>query len=166
MHHLSTPPMDRSASHLFDAIVSNLVWRYSYIILEVQKTVLSMSFLPGIAFSYFPAESDQGQFGMVTVDGNTVTTSDDFNRLATQYTNASGPNTPSQSDAGSTQFPSCPAQNSTFFASTTLPPTPNGTACSCVVNELSCQFTPQTSNTSILVGELLNTVSPIPLFEV
>ena len=95
---------------------------------------------------------------MVTVDGNTVTVSDDFTRLAEQYGNASGPNTPSQSDAGSTQYPACPQQNSSFLASTTLPPTPNDSACDCVVNSLSCQFTPQTDNTSIIVGTLLDTV--------
>ncbi|KAI5123704.1 hypothetical protein M0805_000300 [Coniferiporia weirii] len=113
----------------------------------------------GLAFSYFPAESSQGEFGMVTIssDGSTVTTSDDFNRLVTQYSNASGPNSPSQGDAGSTQFPACPAQNSSFFASVTLPPTPNDTACACVVDTLSCQFTPQTDNTTVLVGELLGT---------
>ena len=80
-----------------------------------------------VAFSYFPATSDQGQFGMVNISGNTVTTSDDFTRLANQYSNATGPNSPSQSSAGSTQFPTCPQQNSSFFASTTLPPTPNDT---------------------------------------
>lgn len=97
---------------------------------EVQaifSTEMSPVWSGAVAFSYFPAESDQGQFGMVTIDGNTVTTSDDFTRLAAQYSNASGPNTPSQSAAGSTQFPACPQENSTFFASTTLPPTPNDT---------------------------------------
>lgn len=111
----------------------------------------------GMAFSYFPATSDQGEFGMVTISGDTVTTSDDFTRLAAQYGNATGPNSPSQSGAGSTSYPTCPQQNSTFLASTTLPPTPNDTACACVVDNLSCQFTPQTSNTTSILGELLNT---------
>ncbi|EJD04270.1 glycoside hydrolase family 72 protein [Fomitiporia mediterranea MF3/22] len=127
---------------------------------EVQalfSTQMSPVWSGGIAFSYFPAQSDQGQFGMVTISGNTVTPNDDFTRLAQQYGNATGPNTPTQSGAGSTQFPACPAQNSSFFASTTLPPTPNDTACACVVNSLSCQFTPQTTNTTVLVGDLLNT---------
>lgn len=110
----------------------------------------------GIAFSYFPAESAQGQFGMVTVSGSTVTTSADFDALVTAYTAASGPNSPSQSDAGSTSYPSCPGQNSTFLGSTNLPPTPSDSACACVVNSLSCQFTPQTSNTTAILGELLN----------
>lgn len=112
----------------------------------------------GLAFSYFPAEASNGEFGMVTIssDGTTVTPNDDYNRLVTQYSQASGPNSPSQSDAGSTQFPTCPGQNSSFFASTTLPPTPNDTACSCVVNTLPCVFTPQTDNTTGILGPLLN----------
>lgn len=93
---------------------------------------------------------------MVTVSGNTVTTSNDFTLLAAQYGNATGPNSPSQSAAGTTSFPACPGANSSFLASTTLPPTPNDTACACVVNSLSCQFTPQTSNTTAILGDLLN----------
>lgn len=110
----------------------------------------------GIAFSYFPATSSQGEFGMVTVSGNTVTVSDDYTRLVTQYSQASGPNSPTQDLAGQSTFPACPAANSSFLASTTLPPTPNDTACACVVNTLSCQFTPQTDNTTAIVGELLD----------
>ena len=111
----------------------------------------------GIAFSYFPAQSDAGSFGMVTVSGSTGSTTTDFTNLAAQYTSVTGPNDPSQAAAGSTSFPTCPATNSSFLASTSLPPTPNDAACKCVVNTLSCQFTPQTSNYSVIVGELLNT---------
>ncbi|RPD63253.1 hypothetical protein L226DRAFT_451078 [Lentinus tigrinus ALCF2SS1-7] len=110
----------------------------------------------GIAFSYFPAESNDGEFGMVTIDGNTVTPNDDFGRLRDQYGNVTLPTVPSQSDAGSTQFPSCPTQNSTWLASTTLPPTPNDASCKCLDNILSCVFTPKTTNTSAIVGSLLD----------
>ncbi|KAI8995412.1 Glucanosyltransferase-domain-containing protein [Trametes punicea] len=110
----------------------------------------------GIAFSYFPAQSNDGQFGMVTIDGNTVTPNDDFNRLKAQYNNVTFPTTPSQSSAGQTQYPSCPSQNSTWLASNTLPPTPNDAACNCLEGILSCQFTPKTSNTSSIVGPLLD----------
>ncbi|KAI0080009.1 hypothetical protein K474DRAFT_1658246 [Panus rudis PR-1116 ss-1] len=111
----------------------------------------------GLAFSYFPATSSQGQFGMVTVDGNNVQTSDDFDRLKTQYGQISPPNSPSKSSAGSTSYPSCPSQNDTFLASTTLPPTPNQASCSCVESALSCQFSPRTPNVSTIVGPLLDT---------
>lgn len=113
----------------------------------------------GIAFSYFPASSAQGQFGMVTIstDGNTVTTSADFTSLQQQYALAAPPNSPSMSAAAASSFPSCPSANSTFLASSNIPPTPDLTACACLETNLSCQFTPATANYTAIVGELLNT---------
>lgn len=112
----------------------------------------------GVAFSYFPATSAQGQFGMVTIssDGSTVTTSSDFDNLKSQYNAASPPTTPSQSAAGTTSYGSCPQQNSSWLASTTLPSTPNLAACQCLENNLSCQFTPTTNNYTAIVGALLD----------
>ncbi|OCH96693.1 hypothetical protein OBBRIDRAFT_743565 [Obba rivulosa] len=112
----------------------------------------------GLAFSYFPASSSAGQFGMVNIsaDGSSVTTGQDFANLKSQYTQVSPPNSPAQSDAGSAQFPSCPAENATLLASTTLPPTPNDAACACLENVLSCRFTPTTDNTTAILGVLIN----------
>jgi len=112
----------------------------------------------GLAFSYFPATSAAGDYGIVSIstDGSTVTVNQNFNNLKTQYTSASPPNSPSMSAAGSTSYPACPPQNSTMLASTTLPPTPNLGACTCLENNLSCQFTPSTSNYSAIVGALLD----------
>lgn len=95
---------------------------------------------------------------MVTIssDGTTVTTSDDFDRLKTHYNGASGPNSPSEGSSTS-NYPSCPTVNSSFVASTTLPPTPNESACDCVLSSLSCRFQPATSNYSAIVGQLLDT---------
>lgn len=111
-----------------------------------------------IAFSYFPAESVDGQYGMVTIssDGSTVQTSEDFDRLKQHYTAVSPPNSPSKDSAGASSYPSCPSSSDTFAASTTLPPTPDFAACSCLENALSCQFRPATSNYSAIVGELLD----------
>ncbi|CAA7259990.1 unnamed protein product [Cyclocybe aegerita] len=112
----------------------------------------------GIAFSYFPAQSAAGQFGMVTIssDSRTVTTSDDFDRLRTQYGLVTFINSPSQSSVAAATYPTCPASTSTFLASSTLPPTPNEAACNCLESSLSCRFTPATSNYTTVVGELLN----------
>lgn len=114
----------------------------------------------GLAFSYFPATSSQGQFGMVTIssDNTTVTPNADFGTLKTQYGLVQFPTTPSQSTAGSTSYPSCPAADGVnFLASTTLPPTPNDAACSCLMNVLSCQFTPPGSvDPNTVVGPLLD----------
>lgn len=112
----------------------------------------------GVAFSYFPAQSAQGQFGMVTIssDGSTVSTGDDFNNLKTEYGSVSFINSPSQSSAGTSSYPACPAESDVFAASTTLPPTPDLAACTCLEQHLSCQFTPSTSNYTAIVGELLD----------
>jgi len=115
-------------------------------------------FSGGLAFSYFPAESAQGQFGMVTIsaDGSTVTTSADFQRLVTEYNSVTDINSPAQSAAGPAAYPSCPATSTAFDSSTTLPPTPNDASCNCLENNLSCQFTPITSNFTAIVGALLD----------
>jgi len=109
----------------------------------------------GLAFSYFPATSSAGQFGMITLsaDGSTVQTSTDFDNLKTQYGQISAPNSPS---SGTNSFPSCPQSSDTLLVSNTLPPTPNDQACQCLQNSLSCQFNPQTTNTSAIVGPLLD----------
>jgi len=112
----------------------------------------------GIAFSYFPATSVQGQFGMVNIsaDGSTVTPNSDFAALEAEYGAATPPNSPDQSSAGTPSYPACPAQNANMLASTTLPPTPNDVACQCLEKDLSCQFTPQTNNFTDIVGGLLD----------
>jgi len=113
----------------------------------------------GIAFSYFPATSSAGQFGMVTISGNTVTTSTDFSNLKTQYGQISPPNSPSQSSESNT-YPTCPTTNDTWAASTTLPPTPNDASCQCLENELSCRYTPASGENStaidVITGSLLD----------
>jgi hypothetical protein len=119
---------------------------------------MSNVFSGGVAFSYFPAASVQGQFGMVNIssDQTTVQVSDDFTQLKAQLTAISPPNSPAQSSAGASTYGACPSTNSTWVASTTLPPTPNLAACGCLENALSCQFTPQTTNYTAIVGELLD----------
>lgn len=109
-----------------------------------------------LAFSYFPAQSAQGQFGLVTIsaDGSSITTGDDFDRLKTQYTQVSPPNTPSGTGL-TTNYPTCPTQNSTFLASTTLPPTPNDNSCNCLQSSLACQFTPPTADNSTQVSNIV-----------
>jgi hypothetical protein len=111
-----------------------------------------------IAFSYFPAQSADGQYGMVTIssDGSTVQTSNDFGQLKQHYTSVSPPNSPSQGSAGANNYPSCPSTSDTFAASATLPPTPDFAACGCLENALSCQFKPATTNYSAIVGQLLD----------
>ncbi|KAI9513151.1 glycoside hydrolase family 72 protein [Russula earlei] len=112
----------------------------------------------GVAFSYFPAQSDLGQYGIITLsaDGSTVTTSTDYNNLQIAYSNVKFVDVPPQTGAPAATYPACPAENSTLIASTTLPPTPNDAACQCLDYNLSCRFNPQTSNTTAIVGALID----------
>jgi len=112
----------------------------------------------GVAFTYFPTDSNGGQYGMITLsaDGSTVTTSTDYNNLVTAYSNVTFVNVPTQSNAPAATYPACAAENTTVLASTTLPPTPRDAVCQCVAFSVSCQFTPQTSNTTAILGPLLD----------
>jgi 1,3-beta-glucanosyltransferase GAS1 len=86
-----------------------------------------------------------------------VQTTDDFTRLAAQLKNVtSPPNTPAQSTLTVTDG-TCPtAENATFQASTTLPPTPDESVCNCVYqNALSCVVNAATARQPIVVGALL-----------
>jgi hypothetical protein len=108
----------------------------------------------GLAFSYFPSVSNDGQFGLVNISGSTVTTGSDFDTLKTEYAKISFINTPTQAAAPAAAYPSCAAPTSDFVAANALPATPNGNACNCVESALSCQFTPATTNTSAIIGTL------------
>ncbi|CCO26179.1 1,3-beta-glucanosyltransferase gel4 [Rhizoctonia solani AG-1 IB] len=110
----------------------------------------------GLAFSYFEAF---GGYGMVTLsaDNTTVTTSDDFTRLQNVLSNVTFINEPTQSSASPSTYPACPAANTEFLASSTLPPTPNTATCECIkANSFSCLFTPTTEQGRLGVGQLLD----------
>lgn len=112
----------------------------------------------GVAFSYFPATSAAGEFGMVTIssDRQTVTTSTDFTNLQTQYGSVTLLNTPARASASASTYSTCPTTIAGTTISSTLPPTPNVAACNCLLNTLSCQFTPATRNYSSVVGQVIN----------
>ena len=112
----------------------------------------------GLAFAYF--QSIQQGFGLVdlSADAKTVTPNADFTALQTHYQAVTFATTPSQADAGTTQYPACPTPDATVFVgSANLPPTPNQSACDCAVNEaFPCVFSPRTVNTSAVIGPLFN----------
>lgn len=115
-------------------------------------------FSGGVAFSYFPTADGYGMVTFTGSDGQTVQTTDDFTRLAAQLKNVtSPPNTPAQSTLTVTDG-TCPtAENATFQASTTLPPTPDESVCNCVYqNALSCVVNAATARQPIVVGALLD----------
>lgn len=112
----------------------------------------------GLAFSYFP--SVQQGFGLVELaDDGTVTPTTDFNNLQAQYSQITQfVQTPSQADAGQTQYPQCVAPDGVnFLGSVNLPPTPNQDACNCAVEKaFPCVYTPRTTNISAVLGPLFS----------
>ncbi|RSH78803.1 1,3-beta-glucanosyltransferase gas1 [Apiotrichum porosum] len=117
------------------------------------STPVSDVFSGGVAFSYFPTSDG---YGMVTFssDGNTVTTSDDFTRLATQYNATSPPNSPAQSSVTATEL-TCPDESSSLLASTNLPPTPQESVCDCINSQaLACRIIAATADSPNKIGAL------------
>ena len=98
------------------------------------------------------SRADSESLGVTSVD-----TSDDFDRLATQYKNVtSTPNSPAASSVTVTQG-ACPTtENATFQASNTLPGTPDETVCNCLYdNSFSCVVRPATAANPAIVGSLI-----------
>lgn len=73
----------------------------------------------GVAFSYFPT-NDAKSFGMVTVDGNTVTASADFTNLATQLTAVTTITTPARGSGNTPALPECPAVSADWLGTTSV----------------------------------------------
>ena len=112
-------------------------------------------FSGGICYEYF---EDTNDYGLVSVDGNTVSTLADFNAFSSEMHSA----TPASTNSGSytptnTVGQACPTIDANWQVnSTTLPPTPNEALCACMVSSLTCQAKANIASDDI--GALFNQV--------
>ncbi|KAL4958018.1 Glucanosyltransferase-domain-containing protein [Aspergillus filifer] len=91
----------------------------------------------GIVYMYFQEAND---YGLVSVDGDDVSTKDDFSYLSSQMqkVTATGVNSASYT-ASNTAVPTCPSVGDDWEANSKLPPSPNSQLCSCMEDTLTCK---------------------------
>lgn len=93
----------------------------------------------GIVYMYFEEENE---YGLVSVDGDSVSTLSDFDNLSSAMASIS-PSSAQASDVTSTatETMDCPATSqSNWVAATELPPTPDSSVCDCIVDSAACQL--------------------------
>ncbi|KAK6455071.1 pH responsive protein 1 precursor [Scheffersomyces xylosifermentans] len=90
----------------------------------------------GIVYMYFEEENE---YGLVSIDGDSVVTLDDFSYYVSEINNISPSYAQSSSvKAEATQTLACPATGSTWKAATDLPPTPDEDFCNCMAKTYEC----------------------------
>ena len=84
--------------------------------------------------------------GLITLDGNSVETNDDFKYLAKAMSSIAPSGTSMSAYTPTNSVAACPTQYVNWTAAATpLPPTPNKDTCSCMYQSLSCVVSPNES---------------------
>ncbi|KAL3427450.1 glycolipid anchored surface protein [Phlyctema vagabunda] len=99
---------------------------------------MSEVFSGGIVYEYFQEDND---YGLVSVDGDSVSTLSDYNAWATEIASVTvtGVNSASYTPTNTVQQ-DCPAVATNWLVSESgLPPTPNQAVCDCMVSSLTCK---------------------------
>jgi hypothetical protein len=108
----------------------------------------------GIVYMYFQEDND---YGLVSVDGNTVSKREDFSYYSSQIATVSPSGVNMNSYSASKTAAACPTESGSWNAkSSPLPPTPNKQLCACMYNSLTCA--PNADLDAESVGELFGTV--------
>lgn len=107
----------------------------------------------GIVYEFF---EDANDFGLVSLDGNTISTRVDYKNYKTEIATANPTGTVSSSYKPTNKPAACPTVGADWGASTKLPPTPNEELCSCMMSSLECVLASSASAKSYgnLYGEL------------
>ncbi|KAI9738196.1 MAG: 1,3-beta-glucanosyltransferase gas1 [Cirrosporium novae-zelandiae] len=101
----------------------------------------------GIVYMYYEEAND---YGLVSLDGNTISTLKDFSNLSKKIASITPTGTNSASYTPSnTAAQSCPSTGTAWQAATALPPTPNEQLCGCMMKTLSCVAKSTLSDTKI-----------------
>ncbi|KAI1416344.1 carbohydrate-binding module family 43 protein [Hypoxylon sp. FL1857] len=98
---------------------------------------MSSVFSGGIAYEWFYSEN---QYGLVQIDGNSVSPYPDFTSLSSQLARVTPSITQSSAYRPSNTAPACPSVGGTTWAAVAspLPPAVNPQLCSCEVANLQC----------------------------
>ena len=90
----------------------------------------------GIVYMYF---EESNKYGLVSTDGDKVSTLGDFSNLSKQLATVSPTGVNSDKYSVSTTVGrSCPTTGSDWNAASILPPSPNADLCECMYNSLEC----------------------------
>ncbi|KAE8450036.1 hypothetical protein EG329_007175 [Mollisiaceae sp. DMI_Dod_QoI] len=94
----------------------------------------------GIVYMYF---QEANNYGLVSVDGTSVTKLSGFTSLSAQLAKATASSTASSAyTVTNTVAQACPATGTAWAAASALPPIANADLCSCMMSSLSCQANP------------------------
>jgi hypothetical protein len=108
-------------------------------------------FSGGIVYQYFMGENE---YGLVSIDGDSVSPYPDFTSLRSQLASVSPTTTRRSEYTPSNSHPPCPSATGTWEAEPSpLPPSPNPQMCACVVQNLECSIK---SNDAEAYGEVFN----------
>lgn len=101
----------------------------------------------GIVYEYFQETND---YGLVSQSGSSVSLLPDYTALSSQLNNIDPTRVQSATYTPTNSPPSCPSPvTGVWDAATSLPPTPDGGLCNCLMNSLSCIADPSLSATNI-----------------
>ncbi|KAF2104840.1 putative 1,3-beta-glucanosyltransferase, partial [Rhizodiscina lignyota] len=109
-------------------------------------------FSGGIVYQYYQDEAD---FGLVSIEGDSVSTSADFSNLSKQLAKATPSSTAISAYSPSNSPQSCPATGTSWSASPTLPPIPYARLCTCMMQSLTC-VVPSNQSTDPSIGQSLS----------